>query len=160
MGVKERYWRRAVRLGVAGAMLAGVIGQPAAAEENMRFHGTLVAEPCVIPPGEEEIQLDFGTIVDKYLYLNIRTHSQSFALHLAECDLSLGNTVSITFSGTENAKLPGLLALDGGSSASGGGDRAGNSRGQSVAAQQCQRKIPAVSGEQHDQPAGLCEGGA
>ncbi len=121
MDVKERYWRRAVRLGVAGAMLAGVIGQPAAAEENMRFHGTLVAEPCVIPPGEEEIQLDFGTIVDKYLYLNTRTHSQPFALHLAECDLSLGNTVSITFSGTENAKLPGLLALDGGSSASGVG---------------------------------------
>ncbi|MBE4976397.1 fimbrial protein, partial [Serratia sp. X3] len=52
-------------------------------------------------------------------YLNTRTHSQTFALHLTECDLSLGNTVAITFTGTENAKLPGLLELDTGSLASG-----------------------------------------
>ncbi|WP_442801771.1 fimbrial protein [Serratia rubidaea] len=100
-------------------MLGGLAGRPAAADENMRFEGTLVAEPCVIPPGEELIRLDFGTIVDKYLYLNGRTLSQTFSLHLAECDLSLGNTVAVTFSGAENARLPGLLALDGGSSASG-----------------------------------------
>ncbi len=56
-------------------------------------------------------QLDFGTIVDKYLYL-VCTLSQTFALHLTECDLSLNEYI---VSGTENAKLPGLLALDAGS---------------------------------------------
>ncbi len=118
MRAKQTSRRGSALLGV-GIVLAGLMTQPAAADENMRFHGALVAEPCVILPGEERIQLDFGTIVDKYLYLNTRTHSQIFTLHLAECDLSLGNTVSVTFSGSENANLPGLLALDGGSSASG-----------------------------------------
>ena len=81
-----------------------------AAADNMRFHGALVAEPCVLPPGEESVKLDFGTVIDKYLYLNQRTHGQSFELNLAECDLSIGKTVSVTFSGTESLALPGLLA--------------------------------------------------
>ncbi|HHK8038125.1 TPA: fimbrial protein [Serratia marcescens] len=89
------------------------------AAENMRLHGALVAEPCVIPPGEETVVLDFDTVIDKYLYLNTRTHGQAFELHLAQCDLSLGKTVKVTFSGTESTALPGLLALSGASQASG-----------------------------------------
>ncbi|WP_268628003.1 fimbrial protein, partial [Escherichia coli] len=119
MRATETNRRRSALLGAGMVMAAGIMAQSATAAENMRFHGTLVAEPCVIQPGDEDIPLDFGTIVDKYLYLNTRSHSQTFALHLTECDLSLGNTVAITFTGTENAKLPGLLALDAGSLASG-----------------------------------------
>ncbi|WP_273854871.1 fimbrial protein [Serratia liquefaciens] len=92
---------------------------PAGAAENMRLHGALVAEPCVIPPGDETVVLDFDTVIDKYLYLNTRTPGQAFKLHLAQCDLSLGKTVRVTFSGTESAALPGLLALSGGSQANG-----------------------------------------
>ncbi|CAI8791694.1 fimbrial protein [Pseudomonas serboccidentalis] len=103
-------------LAVAGALLLSLCAHAA---DNMRFHGALVAEPCVIPPGEENIKLDFGTVIDKYLYLNQRTHGQSFQLHLTECDLSLGNMLKITFSGVESPALPGLLALDGASQASG-----------------------------------------
>lgn len=99
-----------------GALLFSLLAQGA---DNMRFHGALVAEPCVIPPGEESIRLDFGTVIDKYLYLNQRTHGQSFQLHLTECDISLGNTLKVTFSGMENPALPGMLALDGASQASG-----------------------------------------
>ncbi|MGU9756062.1 fimbrial protein [Serratia marcescens] len=91
----------------------------AADENNVYFHGALVAEPCVVPPGDEEIQLDFGTIIDKYLYLNTRTPGQKFEIHLEECDLSLGNMVTVTFKGTENTALPGLLAIDGSSEATG-----------------------------------------
>ncbi|ATM76049.1 MULTISPECIES: fimbrial protein [Serratia] len=88
--------------------------------DNLHFRGALVAEPCVIPPGEESIQLDFGTVIDKYLYLNQRTHGQQFAIPLAECDLTLGSTgVRVTFRGNENVSLPGLLALDAASQASG-----------------------------------------
>ncbi|OQV64807.1 hypothetical protein AK51_07440 [Serratia nematodiphila DZ0503SBS1] len=28
----------------------------------VNYRGELVAEPCVIPPGEENIELDFGTV--------------------------------------------------------------------------------------------------
>lgn len=88
-------------------------------ENNLRLYGALVAEPCVIPPGDEEIHLDFGTVIDDYLYLNTRTLSQRFEIRLAECDLSLGQTVKVIFLGTENAALPGLLAIDGSRGASG-----------------------------------------
>ncbi|CAI2529444.1 fimbrial protein [Serratia plymuthica] len=92
---------------------------PVMAADNMRLHGALVAEPCVIPPGDETVVLDFDTVIDKYLYLNTRTHGQPFELHLAQCDLSLGKTVRVTFSGNESTALPGLLALNGASQASG-----------------------------------------
>nr|WP_262254783.1 fimbrial protein [Serratia proteamaculans] len=88
-------------------------------DKNVHLHGALVAEPCVISPGDEEITLDFGTIIDKYLYLNTRTLGQAIEIHLEECDLMLGKTVSVTFSGTESSALPGLLALDGSSAATG-----------------------------------------
>jgi type 1 fimbria pilin len=111
---RRRYWLNTALAGVALLLSSLAMG-----EDNVRFHGALVAEPCVIPPGEENIQLDFGTVIDKYLYLNQRTHGQQFALHLVECDLSLGTTVRVRFSGNENPHLPGLLALAGGSQANG-----------------------------------------
>lgn len=107
---------KAARCAMAALLLCS---QLSLAAENMRLHGALVAEPCVIPPGDETVVLDFDTVIDKYLYLNTRTPGQPFTLHLAQCDLSLGKTVRVTFSGTESAALPGLLALSGGSQASG-----------------------------------------
>lgn len=100
-------------------LMAAPLSALAAGDNNLYLHGALVAEPCVIPPGDEEITLDFGTIIDKYLYLNTRTLGQAFEIHLEECDLTLGKTVSVTFTGTENNALPGLLAIDGGSEAKG-----------------------------------------
>ncbi|WP_447873295.1 fimbrial protein [Serratia fonticola] len=115
-----RYGARGVRIGAVMPLLAALVAGPVlAAGENVHLYGALVAEPCVIPPGEEDIALDFGTIIDKYLYLNTRTLGQSFSIHLTECDVSLGKTVKVTFLGTENTALPGLLALDGGSQATG-----------------------------------------
>ncbi|OCJ45488.1 fimbrial protein [Serratia fonticola] len=104
-------------LGIVGLSLLSSFA--ALGAKNVRFHGALVEQPCVIPPGEENLQLDFGTVVDKYLYLNQRTHGKLFELHLTECDLSLGNTVQVTFSGNESPSLPGLLALDAASQARG-----------------------------------------
>lgn len=88
-------------------------------KNNLRLYGALVAEPCVVAPGGEEIHLEFGTVVDKYLYLNTRTLGQPFEIRLAECDLSLGNGVKLTFVGSENGALPGLLAIDASSKAKG-----------------------------------------
>ncbi len=43
---------------------------------NVEFDGTLIEDACDVYPGDESIELDFGTIVDKYLYLNTQTNSQ------------------------------------------------------------------------------------
>jgi type 1 fimbria pilin len=110
------------RSGAAALLLALIVVPPvtqAADDNNVHLHGALVAEPCVIPSGDEEITLDFGTIIDKYLYLNTRTLGQAFEIHLEDCDLTLGKTVSVSFTGTESRVLPGLLALDGSSGATG-----------------------------------------
>ncbi|MGO2333428.1 fimbrial protein [Providencia sp.] len=87
--------------------------------ETVQFDGTLVEDACEVYPGDENIELDFGTVIDKYLYLNTRTHSQSFTIRLINCDLVLGREVQVTFTGTESIALPGLLALSAGSQASG-----------------------------------------
>lgn len=87
--------------------------------ETVQFDGTLVEDACEVYPGDENIELDFGTVVDKYLYLNTRTHSEPFTIRLINCDLVLGKEVQVTFMGTESAALPGLLALNAGSQASG-----------------------------------------
>ncbi|MBS9439082.1 type 1 fimbrial protein [Photorhabdus noenieputensis] len=89
------------------------------AADNMHFHGALVKEPCTIKSGDEDIQLDFATISEKYLYLHGRTHSELFLLRLSGCDMSVGKSIKLTFSGMENTQLPGLLALSAGSQASG-----------------------------------------
>ncbi|OQV64805.1 exotoxin, partial [Serratia nematodiphila DZ0503SBS1] len=58
----------------------------------VNYRGELVAEPCVIPPGEENIELDFGTVIDKYL-ISIAYGGERVSIQLTECDLSLGETV-------------------------------------------------------------------
>ncbi|WP_421105898.1 fimbrial protein [Serratia marcescens] len=97
-------------MGVGGMSTALAVSSPP--EISLKYTGSLVAEPCVIEPGDEEIRLDFGAIIDKYLYLNTRTQSKSFEIRLSECDLSIGKTVKVMFQGTESIELPGLLAVD------------------------------------------------
>ena len=90
-----------------------------AAEANVYMYGAVIEEACVIPPGDENITLDFGSIVDTYLYQNTRTPSQTFTINLTECDLSVASTVTMTFIGVESVALPGLLAPDAGAGGSG-----------------------------------------
>ncbi|MBB6117913.1 type 1 fimbria pilin [Rahnella inusitata] len=118
---KNRYVDWLINFSVLTLLFTALVSTPrlAAGETNVHLYGALVAEPCVIPPGEEEIQLDFRSITDKYLYLNTRTQGDSFSIHLAECDLSRIKTVKVTFLGMESSALPGLLAIDRGSQASG-----------------------------------------
>lgn len=122
LGKRARSWHPrsgAAALLLAQALMAVPLLALATGDYNVHLYGALVSEPCVIPPGDEEITLDFGTIIDKYLYLKTRTQGQTFEIHLEECDLTLGKTVSVSFTGTESSALPGLLALDGSSAATG-----------------------------------------
>lgn len=68
-------------------------------------------EPCDIAPGDELISIDYGTIVDKYLYINTRTIGEKFQIKLIDCDISISDRVAISFSGLENNKLPGMLSV-------------------------------------------------
>lgn len=122
-------------------------GTAFSAEDNVKFDGTLVAEPCVIPPGEEAIILDFGSVINKDLYANQRTRSQPFSIHLTECDPAVAKTVSVTFSGMESEKLPGLLALDAGSEAKGIAIGLETDKGVAQTLNQASPVVDLVSGE-------------
>lgn len=97
-------------------LLLMVHDKASAVTNNLLFNGNLVADPCVLDPTTENIELDFGTIVDKYLYINERIHSQPFTVRLLECDLSLGTTVTLTFTGTPDSELTDMLAVSGAAS--------------------------------------------
>ena len=92
---------------------------PLYADGNVHLSGALVSEPCTLPDGSDNIPLNFGTEVDKDLYAHERTDSSAFTIHLADCDPSVLSTVSVTFQGTEETELPGLLAIDPASTAKG-----------------------------------------
>lgn len=79
--------------------------------------GVIDVPPCEIDDMDRIIVVDFGTIIDKYLYLNTRTHGEQFKIHLHKC--SSAKDLVITFKGNESSELPGLIAFGGGSQASG-----------------------------------------
>ncbi|WP_426712641.1 fimbrial protein [Cronobacter muytjensii] len=103
---------------LAALALVFSAGAPAA-EDNVRFSGALVSEPCTLADADTDIRLDFGSLIEKYLYQYQRTKPQPFSIHLQECDPTLMNTVSVTFQGTADTELTELLAPDAASTAKG-----------------------------------------
>jgi type 1 fimbria pilin len=115
-----KQWQALPRIGLALLLTCpSLFCASAQAVENVEFRGALVNAPCTLRPGDEAIELNFGTLVNKYLYTNPRTPSQPFALHLDDCDTAVATGVKLTFMGTESTALPGLLALDAASVARG-----------------------------------------
>ncbi|WP_434668983.1 fimbrial protein [Klebsiella sp. B345] len=96
-----------------------LISAPVKAVENLAFRGALVNAPCTLRAGSEDLELPFGTVIDKSLYRETRTPSKSFHLYLDDCDTAVLTGVKLTFSGRESPALPGLLALDASSVAQG-----------------------------------------
>ncbi|MFJ7883528.1 fimbrial protein [Pseudomonas sp. NPDC096917] len=96
-----------------------MLSPTAQAADNLGFKGNLVAEPCTLRPGDDALSLDMKEVSPRELYANTRTAGRAFQIHLEGCDSSIADSVTTTFSGTPNAELPGLLALDGGSVAQG-----------------------------------------
>lgn len=92
---------------------------PAYAIDNVHFSGALVAEPCTLPDTDTDIHVDFGTVVEKYLYQNERTKDIPFTIHLEDCDTNVMNTVSVTFDGVADDELTDMLALDASSTGKG-----------------------------------------
>lgn len=100
-------------------IMAIAIPSTTSAALNVYFHGSVLSTPCKISAGDENLTVDFGTIANKYLYINTRTPGNTFSLHLDDCNTTTLSKVKITFKGVENTKLPGLLAIDKGNGANG-----------------------------------------
>lgn len=101
-------------LGLLGLSLGCFAG-----ESTVNFNGTFVEEACSVAPGSEALTVDFGTVIDTYLYTNTRTHSQPVDIQLTDCQEGTFSSVSVRFTGATSDALPGYLALDGGSQGAG-----------------------------------------
>ncbi|WP_189389331.1 fimbrial protein [Buttiauxella sp. B2] len=97
--------------GILFLVVQDVAAATATPDTEMQFSGTLVSEPCTIAPDDTEITLDFAEIIDKYLYINTRTHSLPFIIHLQDCDVTGAETVITHFEGAQSTELPGYLTM-------------------------------------------------
>ncbi len=88
---------------------------------DMHFHGTVMALACSLPPNADKIEVDFGQIAAKDLYLSGRSQPQAFTIPLHDCNPDVFATISVTFNGTEDANLPDHLALNSGGPGSASG---------------------------------------
>ncbi|MCA6220740.1 fimbrial protein [Photorhabdus antumapuensis] len=88
-------------------------------ESIVRIKVNVFREACDIQPGDDAITVDFGTVFGKHLYQNERSPGKAFSIHLINCDMTRAQEVNIKFLGKEDKELPGLLAFQPGSQASG-----------------------------------------
>lgn len=86
---------------------------------TITYSGNLVALPCSIEPGMDNLYVDMGITDTKSLYRYTRTAAREIQFVLGDCDPKIYSTVSAIFSGTTNAE--GLLMFSPGSTAQGAG---------------------------------------
>lgn len=110
--------RRLSLLSTAVFMLSAYSLSTQAANSNeIQYRGTLVALPCTVEPRFENFLVEIGEVNSKQLYLHGRTYGVLFEFELKDCDTSLGNWITASFTG--NSNIHGLLKFDTGSEASG-----------------------------------------
>jgi len=92
-------------------LLAGV--SVTHADTDVHFSGNLIADPCELHVDSEDQIVDFRNVPSKTFMKYPRSERERFSIWLTECDLSLGDTVTVTFMGTEDSAQPGLFAVTG-----------------------------------------------
>ncbi|HEY3983526.1 fimbrial protein [Cedecea sp.] len=91
----------------------------ALAADNMTFEGTLRAHACTLHPDDKVISIDFGELGSRNLYLSGGTPDTAFYIRLLNCNTAVARDVLVTFMGNQSTQIPGALALDPGSDATG-----------------------------------------
>ena len=86
-----------------------------AADGALNITGTITDQSCTVDADSKNKQVALGKIAKEAFTLSKTAGAKAFNLVLQDCDLSLGKTVKVTFTGAESAALPGLLLPDGGS---------------------------------------------
>lgn len=96
------------------AAICALIALPhhaALASVDMNFRGILGADSCKLSTDSQDQIIEFPTIVRSTFKNNSRSAPQKFALNLLDCDLSMGESVKVTFYGEESREQPGTFAI-------------------------------------------------
>ncbi|ECG8590972.1 fimbrial protein SteF [Salmonella enterica subsp. salamae] len=87
---------------------------------NVHYSGQLIAGACDLEVNGDTIAtVDFHTVSSGSFAANGQSAHIPFTLSLKNCHTALATGVLVTFSGTEDSTLPGLLALEPSSEAGG-----------------------------------------
>lgn len=84
---------------------------------NIEYSGKLIALPCTIEPGMDNLYIDMGETDTRVLYRSGRGMGIDVNFSLKDCSTNLGNSIVGTFSGTTNSE--GYLAFTSDSEAKG-----------------------------------------
>lgn len=115
------------RLSGVGLLLTGLLlggaapNALASTSTTINYSGTLIALPCTIVPGMENLYVDLGMIATKSLYRFTRTPGKVFQFELTDCDTSLGNAITGSFTAASYNAAEKLLTFSPGSTAQGAG---------------------------------------
>lgn len=97
-----------------------MIGLFPAAAVSIHYRGELVAGACSLVVNDGLLaSVDFHTLGSGSFDANGQSPHIPFTLNLKDCHSALANGVLVTFQGVEDSTLPGLLALEPSSEASG-----------------------------------------
>lgn len=103
-----------------GGLLGFIAYTPLFASDNVHYSGELVAGACeLVVDGDTMATVSFHSIGNGSFDANGQSVRVPFNLSLKNCHSALASGVLVTFSGTEDSTLPGLLALEATSTASG-----------------------------------------
>lgn len=118
---------RALRALIGTACLGGSVWlgltapSHAVTSTTVNYSGTLIALPCTVEPGMENLYVDLGVTPTKSLYRFTRTAGKVFEFRLDDCDTSLGSTITGSFTAPLYNAAEGLLDFSPGSTAKGAG---------------------------------------
>ncbi|WP_058914026.1 fimbrial protein [Entomohabitans teleogrylli] len=90
-----------------------IVPLSASAGTDVEFSGTLVGEPCVVSMDSEEQTVSFDGLSVQQFASATRSEARTFAIKLEDCDLSVGDQVSVRFIGTEDPSQPGAFQVNG-----------------------------------------------
>lgn len=88
-----------------------VLLPPAKANVDLNFRGVLGAEPCNLSTDTQDQVVEFPSIARRAFKNNPRSAPKKFELKLLDCDLSLGESVKVTFYAEESSTQPGTFAM-------------------------------------------------
>lgn len=79
--------------------------------QDVRITLTVLSPTCSIKTKDQDINVNFGNILNSELYLKHRTEGEIFYLYLEDCDPQTIKRLKIKFLGETSEELPGFLSM-------------------------------------------------
>lgn len=104
------------QIALATLLSAGLATSAMAATSNtgsgtVTFKGSIISGACSIAPGSVDQTVELGSINKAVLLNKGSSNPRTFTIELEDCDTSVANSVSITFSGNANSTDTTLLGI-------------------------------------------------